>query len=208
MKGNLSFILISICVLALSAVCSCANNKQQEGTRSTFVYECGDDYVFVVRIEGKAAWLFLPGQTIKLPHVLSGSGAKYSNGSVTFWSKGEEAQLEVEGEERWTCRNNRAAAIWEHAKLNGVDFRAVGNKPGWHLEISAGLENIVLVTDYGETRYEFPFVEPTVDNEARRAVYRASSGGREIEITLKRVGCRDTMSDEEFETTVTVILDG
>ncbi|MCK4351572.1 MAG: MliC family protein, partial [Candidatus Krumholzibacteria bacterium] len=90
MKGNLSIILISICVLALSAVCSCANSKQQEGTRSTFVYECGDDYVFVVRIEGEAAWLFLPGQTIKLPHVPSGSGAKYSNGSVTFWSKGEE----------------------------------------------------------------------------------------------------------------------
>jgi len=29
-------------------------------------------------------------------------------------------------------------AICVDAKLRGVDFRAVGNEPGWNLEISAG----------------------------------------------------------------------
>jgi len=28
--------------------------------------------------------------------------------------------------------------IWVDAKLRGVYFRAVGNEPGWNLEISAG----------------------------------------------------------------------
>ncbi len=208
MKGNPSIILISICVLALFTVCSCANDKQQEWTGDTFVYECDNDYVFVARIEGETAWLFLPGSTVQLPHVRSGSGAKYSDGSVTFWSRGEEAMLEVEGEEKRTCRNNRAKAIWEHAKLNGVDFRAIGNEPGWHLEISAGLESIVFVTDYGENRYEFPFVEPTVNNEAGTAVYSVSTGDHEFEILLVGGDCRDTMSGEEFETAVKVILDG
>ena len=207
MRGNLSLVMILICLLALSAIGSCSN----EGSRSeplTFVYECDDDYVFVVRIEGTDAWLFLPGRTVKLSHVPSGSGAKYTDGSVTFWSKGEEALLEVEGEEQRSCRNNRSAAIWEHAKLNGVDFRAIGNEPGWHLEISAGLEKIVFVTDYGESCYEFPFVDPAVDNEVGTAVYRVSYGEHELEVLLEGTSCRDTMSGEEFETAVKVVLDG
>jgi len=46
--------------------------------------------------------------------------------------------LEAEEGIRLNCRNNRAMAICVDAKLRGVDFRAVGNEPGWNLEISAG----------------------------------------------------------------------
>ena len=40
------------------------------------VYECSDGYSFTARIEEKKAWLFLPNQTLSLPLVPSGSGAK------------------------------------------------------------------------------------------------------------------------------------
>ena len=46
--------------------------------------------------------------------------------------------LEVEEGIRLECRNNRAMALWVDGKLRGVDCRAVGNEPGWNLEISAG----------------------------------------------------------------------
>ncbi len=36
------------------------------------------------------------------------------------------------------CTYDRRASIWEHAKLSGVDFRAVGNEPGWVLEVREG----------------------------------------------------------------------
>ena len=72
-----------------------------------------------------------------------------------FWSKGDEAMLEVGKKRHVHCKNNRAEAIWEDAKLRGVDFRAVGNEPGWHLELTAG-EKVVFVGDYGTTRQEFP----------------------------------------------------
>jgi membrane-bound inhibitor of C-type lysozyme/uncharacterized membrane protein len=210
---------IMLCVLIVVVGCADREERQEQpeseqapttdqAEPQTFVFECGEGYSFVARIEGERIWLFLPDKTIPLPHVPAASGTKYSDGVTVFWSKGEEARLEMEGEEPRICTNNRAKAIWEHAKLNGVDFRAVGNEPGWHLEISSGLENIVFVTDYGKSGYEFPFAKPLVDDEAGRTVYRTSSGERELTIVLEGDGCYDTMSGEEFETTVTVVLDG
>jgi len=170
----------------------------------TYVYECGDSYTFVARIEGETVWLFLPSRTVRLPHVPSGSGAKYSEGLDMFWTKGEEAVLEVGRGSRRDCRNNRAMAIWEDAKLRGVDFRAVGNEPGWNLEISAGGE-IVFVGDYGQTEYRFSAPDPSVDQDAGRTIYTVEDGGHEAVIVLEGRRCQDTMSGESFETRVTVV---
>jgi membrane-bound inhibitor of C-type lysozyme/uncharacterized membrane protein len=173
----------------------------------TFVYECADGFGFVARIEGETAWLFLPRKTQSLPHVESGSGAKYSDGAVTYWGKGEEALLETGDEVHRGCRNNRAKAIWEQAKLDGVDFRAVGNEPGWFLEIR-WRHRIVFVGDYGQSRYEFPAPEPQVDQAARKTLLSTRDGGHELVVELRGRPCHDSMSGEPFETTVTVRLDG
>ena len=101
---------------------------------ATFFFEC-DGLEFTARHDPKGIYLFLPGRTLLLPETPSASGAKYSDGKAVFWSKGEEALLEVDGTTYKACKNNRKRAVWEDAKLNGVDFRAVGNEPGWYLEI-------------------------------------------------------------------------
>ncbi len=149
--------------------------------------------------------MFLPETTAALPRVPAGSGARYSEGGINYWSQGEEALLEYGGAEHLTCANNRRRAVWEHAKLNGADFRAVGNEPGWHLEIYP--RRTVLVTDYGERRYEFETAEPVVSHEERRTIYETSDRGLHIMVVLEGRECRDTMSDEVFETTVAVKLD-
>ncbi|HEX2164137.1 MAG TPA: hypothetical protein VHM02_09330 [Thermoanaerobaculia bacterium] len=98
-------------------------------------------------------------------------------------------------------------AVWEAAAARGVDFRAVGNEPGWFLELDDGVQ-IVLVTDYGRRRYELPAPEPEVDRDDRRVTFDTESGGRRLVLTLAPGPCEDTMSGEEFETTVTVTIDG
>jgi len=172
----------------------------------TFVYQCGDGTPFTARIEGETAWLFLPSGTFSLPHVEAASGAKYSDGKTMFWSKGETAMVERAGHARTECTNNRRKAIWEDAKLRGADFRAVGNEPGWSLEISRDY-GIVLVNNYGSDRYTFSLTEPVSDQESGTTVYKVKEGGHQLEIVLEGKACGDTMSDERFETTVTVILD-
>lgn len=174
---------------------------------STYVYACNDKSRFTARIEGETAWLFLATGTISLPHVPAASGAKYSDGATTFWSKGEEASLERADQPRVQCENDRAEAIWEDAKLRGADFRGRGNEPGWHIEISNSY-GIVFVTSYGSERYHFKTFEMTGDDAARKTIYEARHDGRKLTVVLEGGRCSDSMSDEQFETTVTVTFDG
>lgn len=194
---------------------ACARNGEAHDTENvqgnseqTFVYECaGLD--FVARIEGEMAWLFLPGDTVSLPHVTSASGVRYRDEATQFWSKGEEAMLDWDGKHYNSCRNNRMRAIWEHAKLNGVDFRAVGNEPGWVLELrdNNGIGSINFTTYYGNTGYFFPSIERKTERSARRTIYHAESGEQQIKVVLEGFHCNDSMADISYETTVTVFVD-
>jgi len=69
--------------------------------------------------------------------------------------------------------------VWHKAKLRGVSFRAIGQEPGWLLEITTGTE-ILLVIDYGETRTAYPYVEPEVDQEHRRTRFVTGDGDVEV----------------------------
>lgn len=91
--------------------------------------------------------------------------------------------------------------VWHKAKLRGVAFRAIGQEPGWLLEITNGIE-ILLVTDYGEHRTSYPYVEPIVHQEERRTEFITGDDGTVVEI--RGVPCRDSMSGEEFEVSVTI----
>lgn len=173
----------------------------------TYVYVCDNAYSFVARVEGAHAWLFLPGNTVQLPQVRSASGVKYSDGGVTFWLKAEEALLDLPGAKYRDCINDRRAAIWEHAKLNGVDFRAVGNEPGWYLEIS-NKNRISLVTDYGQSKYLFEDASINSSSAKRETRYHAAIEGHSLEIVLIGKTCQDTMADEQYETSVIINLDG
>ncbi len=109
-----------------------------------FAFDCGEERVVVEYRGMEEVFLFLPDTTLTLPHVRSASGAKFSEGAITFWSRGEEASLERDGQ-TVKCVMNRRASIIEDAKLSGMDFWATGNEPGWTLEI--GSETSVLVMD-------------------------------------------------------------
>jgi len=64
----------------------------------TTVYACTDGVRFSVRSIGDSRVVFaLPERLDTLGHVEAASGARYAGESVVFWSKGEEASLEVGG---------------------------------------------------------------------------------------------------------------
>jgi membrane-bound inhibitor of C-type lysozyme/uncharacterized membrane protein len=192
---------------------ACTPGRQQDAVpasaraESTAVYLCDGDYRFVARYGDRHAWLFLPSETIRLGQVVAASGARYSNGETTLWSRGDEAMLDVGGVAYRGCSNDRRAAIWEHAKLNGVDFRALGNEPGWVLEVSNGTD-ILFISDYGVNEYRFEDAHVVSDPVVRQTRYSASNRFAEIEAVLIGRTCSDTMSGEAFETTVSVLLDG
>ncbi len=174
---------------------------------SVHAYDCEDGFQFTARVADDTTWVFLPDTTIALPHVVAASGARFSDGRMTYWSKGDEALLETGTESHTSCRNNRGRAAREVARLSGVDFRAVGQEPGWLLDVDDG-ERIVLLAAYGSERYVFPASAPEVDRAAATTTYRAAAGGHELVVLIEERLCHDGMSGEPYESTVSVRLDG
>ena len=99
-----------------------------------------------------------------------------------------------------------AMPSWQGARAAGVGFRAVGQEPGWLLDIySRGL--IKFAWDYGENYAEFAVAEPSAPQEGVTR-YEGHSNGRALAVTIRRSPCNDGMSGEAYPSTVEVVIDG
>ncbi len=95
---------------------------------------------------------------------------------------------------------------WENARAAGIDFRGVGQEPGWIVDIYLD-GRIKLIWDYGEASAEFPPSAPTYPQEGATR-YAAQGNGRTLAVTIRRFPCQDAMSGQDYPTTVEVVIDG
>lgn len=182
---------------------------------NTAVFDCSDlaggDFDFVIRTgPGEiAVWLPLRFDRpyLVLGQVQAASGAKYEGDGVTVWTHADEALLTVDGEQFTGCALNRARSIWEHAKLSGVDYRAAGNEPGWHLEIRNS-DTLKFVYDYGQSEVIAPAPAPMVEADSRQATYHVQTDTYMLTVRIHGSPCMDSMSGEQFESSVVIDLDG
>ena len=211
----MKWIFTLLCTLSIAACASGTDNAIPTGDASNFqpddrpmgktmVYECGD-VEFITRVGPGEMALWFEDRYLILSQVRAASGSKYQEGDVIFWSKGEEVTLEAAGVRYSSCQLNNARAPWEDARRRGVEFRAIGNEPGWHMEVR-GQQNLLFVGDYGATRIMFTDIETTEDREQLH--YMAQEGDNSINVTVTETFCTDTMKGEEFPYTVLVQLNG
>ena len=172
-----------------------------------YFYECNEHFSFVAKFEDHKVWLFLPDKSVSLEKKVSASGTLYSDGNLVFWNKGEQSRLEIGRTLYQHCQNNPAKAIWETAKLNGVDFRATGNEPSWILEIKE-YSKTVFITGYGKQKFTFKTPHSSVDYFAKKTTYKTRTNEHALEIFLDGKPCNDSMSGEVYETTVFIGMDG
>lgn len=175
----------------------------------TYFYLCqGEDKSIVVTINGDRGHLFsyqLSQALAREPesNAFSGSDVYYRPHNPPDLAPGQTAEITIGGVRHENCKNNPRAAVWEAAKLRGVDYRALGQEPAWQLEISAD-EGFLLVTGYGANRVVFPYAEPEVDQAQRTTRYASQLGGNRINITIRGEECSDSMSGESFNSRVEV----
>lgn len=141
----------------------------------------------------------------KLPQVTSASGAKYSDGSLSFWTRGDTALLENQGTAPVNCRQNRFESLLADARVRGVTFRGTGNEPGWTVETGPG-SRLEFVTNFGEERHAFDAASESVDGGVR--VYSAGDGERSIKVTVSAEACTDDMSGWAFDHRMVVDFGG
>ena len=157
-----------------SALRSPGNSARPRGGR-TFVFHCDNGSHYVVWADPTSAWVFRPQGSWQLSPMKVNDKSGYANEHITILVDGQHALISESGDTtgETSCQNDSQQAVWEHAKLNGADFRAVGNEPPWYLEIMQ-MSTIVLYYGYGRERSEVPLPVPQVDTRARTTVWDLS----------------------------------
>ncbi|RPI13998.1 MAG: hypothetical protein EHM60_07725, partial [Lysobacterales bacterium] len=114
-----------------------AGDEPPEGVLRAYVWNCEGGQTLRMKnlFRESAITLEMHEGPRKLPLVVSASGAKYSDGSLTFWTKGGTATLERAGEPAVQCQEDRPESIRADARERGVRIRGTGNEPGWMVEV-------------------------------------------------------------------------
>jgi putative lipoprotein len=95
---------------------------------------------------------------------------------------------------------------WQNARERGIDFRAVGQKPDWYLEVDHE-KGLRAVWDGGtEQAVSATVIQPTTREGT--LIYEAVTGAHQIEVAIEDAPCKDTSSGEALPRTVTVNVDG
>ncbi len=166
-------------------------------TRSTWTCE---DMTFeaVFDIPGERVDLALPSGAVSLPLAQSASGARYADHlGNEFWTKGAEGTLTRQGGAKVECVQQdappQAGSPWEAAKRRGIAFRAIGNEPGWLLEVGPGdTPRLHAELDYGARTLE---VAKADSLSGLMGYAGATADGTKVRVVLDRKPCNDGMSD-------------
>ena len=103
---------------------------------------------------------------------------------------------------------NRALAPWDSVFFELTrdrDFRAIGQEPGWQLEIRMGSE-MRFTYDYGKGSTVTPAARAELDATTGTRTFQAKAEANDLRVEIVPVGCEDSMSGKPFPATVTVTL--
>lgn len=138
--------------------------------------------------------LSVAGETIEMKQAGQGEGAKFvavSDPATTFSTKGDRGTLVLRGKAYPECRMERA---------EDRIFRAIGNEPGWRLELIDG--QLFLEWAYGAQKLKMPALPAGVTADFTR--YAGKSEGRDVRVTIFNRLCADAMSGMPYPKTVAV----
>ena len=100
-------------------------------------------------------------------------------------------------------RRQESASL-QDARSRGIDFRGVGQEPGWIVELKEG-DEIKAVLDYGATTLALP--APSGETSADGVVtYDASTDTDHLVLNIKGKTCVDAMSGESHPSTVELMV--
>jgi len=159
-------------------------------------WRCGELLVAAGYRDGYADLSF-SGRKLSLPIARSGSGARYADDQGNeLWSKGDQATLALAGQEKRDCTATTHVSPWEDAKTRGIVFRAVGQEPGWWVEIGSGdSPPLHAELDYGERKLDIARTQGISSTPGYGA---RMDDGTHVILRTRQEACSDAMSGESF----------
>jgi uncharacterized membrane protein len=157
-------------------------------------WQCGDLRVSSL-LKGGALQLSGPFGVRTLAAMRSASGARYGDDRGTeFWDKAGEAMLTLDGQRQPDCSRSASPSPWDAAQARGIGFRAIGNEPGWLVEVGRGdAPALHAVLDFGSRPLDVARATATPDGFSGQ-----TADGALLTLTIQRVVCSDSMSGQDF----------
>ena len=97
MKRLLRAMIAGSVALSLGACNSAAKKEEEEVARNTFACTAKDERIVIRFDRGEARLLMPSGDRVSLYQVPSGSGVRYTNGSMDLFGKGADLRLARDG---------------------------------------------------------------------------------------------------------------
>ena len=220
-----------ICSLAIALTAGCGSEEQAQeasqaaaeaAARSTpmeglsaaddlgpphlLAFACGETepYLAIHDPASDTVRLYTPaGDVHTLAHEVAASGARYSDGQVMLWAKGQDqVLLEIDGRPVSDCGPSGRQRVLTAAFQAGFWLRASGNEPGWTLQASP---QSIRLNQMGSPAASFAGLQPG-DLESGRVLER-TAGPHRLRVTVEEDLCQDTMSGEPSPLSVVVELD-
>jgi putative lipoprotein len=199
--NNSNVIVLSLAVLVLVACERSPEETKPAGDAREF-WSC-DGYEFALQRGDDTLALTLGGREVELAAV---GERRFARNEIALEFTADDALRLTVGLEDHACTPKTWDGPWQRAQEAGVAFRAVGQEPGWFVEVTPG-GDLVAVLDYGERTITLPAPEVTpLDGGARG--YQAEGDGRIVQLIIEPLTCFDGMSGHIHPETVTLAVDG
>jgi uncharacterized membrane protein len=172
------------------------------GNTSTQRWQCGE-VLLDARREEETMHLSFSGRTLALPHVESLAGARFADAAGNaFMQLQDHAKLILAGDDGRDCAISDRVSPWSDAAARGIGFRAVGNEPGWFVEVGKGESPSLHATlDYGDREVIVAMARP-----AGLGFIGKTADGTAVVLDIQRTRCQDGMSGEAFEATARLVV--
>jgi uncharacterized membrane protein/membrane-bound inhibitor of C-type lysozyme len=165
-------------------------------------WQCGE-VLLDARRDGETMHLSFSGRTLALPHVESLTGARFADaGGNAFMQLEDHAKLILPGDDGRDCTISARVSPWNDAAARGIGFRAVGNEPGWFVEVGkGGSPSLHATLDYGDRKVTVAKAIP-----AGLGFTGKAADGTAVVLEIQRTRCQDGMSGEAFEATARLLV--
>ncbi|ADO78128.1 hypothetical protein [Halanaerobium praevalens] len=98
-----------------------------------------------------------------------------------------------------------AQDVWQEAKAEGVQFRAVGNEPGWLVEIRED-QRIKFVNNYGDLELKAPVDDLWIGPVGEDKIYYVENDAIQFQVVVMKKDYQDSMSGERLPYQVRVVF--
>ena len=172
-------------------------------------FQCNEVALGASASDGDAVRLSYSGQRLELPAIHSATGTRYADdqGNEMLIKDDGSGVLVLAGEQRRDCVRSDRASPWDIAADDGVTYRAVGQEPGWLVEVTGGEGDgataLTAHLDYGQRMLEVLDLQRDGDSFSG-----STATGEGVELAVEERECVDPMSGERFRTAASLAVDG